>query len=117
MKFATIATTTLTLFIAGALAVPFPLPAEAVETALSADQVTTVPEQAATPVDDPANAALVDGVVDTADVAFAASAAACHVPSTFNKAIATQIRNRGRQRNVSKRLMLALIEAAWVESQ
>jgi hypothetical protein len=119
MKFATIATTTLALFIAGALAIPFPLPADAVETALSADQVPAAPVDPATDaaaVDDTSNADLVDGVVDTADVALAASAAACHVPSTPNKAVAKAIRDRGRQRNVSHRLMLALMEAAWVES-
>ncbi|QRW04870.1 hypothetical protein RhiLY_03869 [Ceratobasidium sp. AG-Ba] len=40
----------------------------------------------------------------------------CSIPASWNKNVATIIHDVAKGRNVSPRLMLALFEAAWVES-
>ncbi|KAG9085938.1 hypothetical protein FRC06_003359 [Ceratobasidium sp. 370] len=42
--------------------------------------------------------------------------AGCVIPSTWDRSVGATILNVAKSRNVSRRLMLALFEAAWVES-
>ncbi|KDN51151.1 hypothetical protein RSAG8_00780, partial [Rhizoctonia solani AG-8 WAC10335] len=46
----------------------------------------------------------------------ASFASGCVVPANWNKSAATTIHSVAKSRNVTQRLMLALFEAAWVES-
>ncbi|KAH7343604.1 hypothetical protein B0J17DRAFT_643104 [Rhizoctonia solani] len=43
-------------------------------------------------------------------------ASGCTIPADWNKSAATTIHSVAKSRNVTQRLMLALFEAAWVES-
>ncbi|CAE6513662.1 unnamed protein product [Rhizoctonia solani] len=47
-------------------------------------------------------------------VSFASGA--CTVPASWNKSVATTIHSVAKSRNVTQRLMIALFQAAWVES-
>ncbi|KAJ1308727.1 hypothetical protein OPQ81_004418 [Rhizoctonia solani] len=46
----------------------------------------------------------------------ASLASGCTIPGDWNRSVGTTIRSVARSRNASQRLMLALFEAAWVES-
>ncbi|KAG9125658.1 hypothetical protein FRC07_006721 [Ceratobasidium sp. 392] len=49
-------------------------------------------------------------------LSFVLMVAGCPIPASWNRSVAQTIHSVAKGRNVSQRLMLALFEAAWVES-